>query len=68
MLPVSKYSICLCSSLFIVFLLMSHISFIEQQVQPIGISRFNFSFHTIAPPLDLYGLPSSFGKSNCTNQ
>ena len=36
--------------------------------QPCGISRFSLSFHIIAPPLDLYGLPSSFGKSNCTNQ
>ena len=33
-----------------------------------GIFRFSFSFQTISPPLDLYGLPSSFGKSNCTNQ
>ena len=32
------------------------------------ISRFSFLFQTISPPLDLYGLLFSSGKSNCTNQ
>ena len=32
------------------------------------LSPINISFQTILPPVDLYGLPSALGKSNCTNQ
>ena len=35
---------------------------------PSGTSRLSFSFQTNFPPLLLYGLPLSSGKSNCTNQ
>ena len=37
-------------------------------LQSCGISHFNCSFHTIAPPEARYGLPFSSGKSNCVNQ